>query len=107
MKMGICPPSKPRGMLTLLREPWPFWPRPLVFPCPAAIPRPTRLGPRCAPFGGFSSWSFMSRLPCACRIEASRALGGVRGDAVDVDEVAHLEHHAADRRRGLVLDAVV
>jgi hypothetical protein len=39
---GVCPPSKPRGMLTLARFFCPFMPRPLVFPRPDPIPRPTR-----------------------------------------------------------------
>ncbi len=40
---GVCPPSKPWGMLTLARFFCPFIPRPLVLPRPDPIPRPTRL----------------------------------------------------------------
>ena len=40
---GVCPPSKPCGMLTLDRFFCPFIPRPDVLPLPEPQPRPTRV----------------------------------------------------------------
>src|SRR5438445_1397811 len=79
------------------------------------MPRPTRLRGRRLPGGGCSS--------CRCigsgllggggagagrtRRQQRDTGGGVGGDAVDTDQVAHLEDHAAKRRRVGVLDRLV
>lgn len=58
---GVCPPSKPRGMLTLVRFFCPFMPRPLVLPSPDPIPRPTRF--RCRAVGSLARGGWL-----VCRV---------------------------------------
>ena len=48
---GICPPSNPGRTLPLVRERWPFCPRPAVLPQPDPCPRPLRFGVLVAPRG--------------------------------------------------------
>src|SRR5215203_2665266 len=90
MCIGICPPSKPTGMVS--RAPWPLVPRPAVLPPLPAIPRPTRLRSRLEPGTGFRSWTF---------IVPPRPSGLLLHGAVDLlhgDEVGHPSQHAPDLR---------
>src|SRR3954447_16533061 len=85
---GIWPPSKPRLCLKPERDFAPLWPRPAVLPLPDPWPRPIRFLACLAPLGGRRLLRFMTLLS-------------------DLDEVPHLENHAARLRRVGQLHRVV
>src|SRR5262245_55945771 len=77
---GIWPPSNPRLCLKPERDFAPLCPRPAVLPLPDPWPRPMRFLACFAPLGGRRFDRFMSLLS-------------------HLDQVPHLQNHAAGRRR--------
>src|SRR5258706_784040 len=85
---GICPPSNPTVWYPPARAFWPLWPRPAVLPRPEPPPRPTRLRGFFAPGAGLIVFSSIVLF-------------------LDLQEVARVVDHSADRRRVLDLDRVL
>ena len=120
---GFWPPSKPGPLPPPAREFWPLSPRPAGRPWPLPWPRPTRLRSLREPGAGKRSFNCMSSIslcrfaaghsrraagrspPADCHCADARSPESL--DLLDLDQVLHLEDHAADRRRVRLLHGVV